>query len=244
MTDQIADSSQRAYARFAGLMYFVVLGFDIVGLIIVSGVAGGGSFLDKSHRIIASEQLYRIGLCFGLVGSLSTILLAVALYVTVRPVDRNLAMTAALFRVVEAATGALGSIIAFNILRIYLAANHANAFDTNQLGALVGLNSGGSEVGAIFYSFGSILFFYLFLKSNYIPRILSSWGIFASAIYAAVWFLSLILPQYSATATVYGSVPALLAELSTGLWLLIMGIKVQTRNHADSERWALSEERA
>jgi hypothetical protein len=231
MPDRNAESSQRAYARFAGLMYFLVLGFDVAGLLIVSSIGGDGNFVETSHKIMASETLYRIGLCCSLVGSLSTILLAIGLYVAVEPVDGNLAMMALLFRVAEAATGALGIIIAFTVLQIHLAANHANAFDANQLGALADLSSGvGTEVSAIFFSLGSTIFFYVFLKSNYIPRVLSAWGIFASLVYAAVWFMSLILPQYLATAAAYGSLPILIAELSTGLWLLIVGIKIQPRN--------------
>jgi hypothetical protein len=221
MTEQIAESSQHAYARFAGLMYLLVLGFDIAGALIVSSIGGGGNFVETSHRIMMSETLYRIGLCCSLVGSLSTILLAIGLYVAVKPVDGNLAMMALLFRVAEAATGGMGIIIAFTVLQIHLAANHANAFDATQLGALADLSSGvGTEISAIFFSVGSTIFFYLFLKSNYIPRILSAWGIFASLVYLTVWFISLILPQYSAKAVAYGSLPILIAELSTGLWLI------------------------
>ncbi len=139
-------------------------------------------------------------------------------------------MMALLFRVAEAATGAMGIIIGFTILQIHLAANHANAFDEKQLGALADLSSGvGTQVSAIFFSLGSTIFFYVFLKSNYIPKILSAWGVFASLVYTTVWFVSLILPQYQAPATTYGSLPILIAELSTGLWLLIVGIKVQPR---------------
>ncbi len=231
MTERSAERSQRAYARFAGLMYFVVLGFDIAGALIVSSIAGAGNFVETSQRIMASETLYRIGLCCSLVGSLSTILLAIGLYVAVKPVDGNLAMMALLFRVAEAAIGGVVIIIAFSVLQIHLAANHANAFDANQLGALADLSSGvGTEISAIFFSLGSTVFFSVFLKSRYIPRVLPAWGIFASLVYTAVWFVSLILPQYSATAAAFGSLPILIAELSTGLWLLIVGIKVQPRS--------------
>src|SRR5258708_16269215 len=228
VTEQITESTQRAYARFAGLMYFVVLVFDIAGAVIVSSIAGNGNFVETSHRIMASETLYRIGLCCALAGSLSTILLAIGLYVAVKPADGNLAMTALLFRVAEAAIGGMGIVIAFTVLQIHLAANHANAFSTNQLGALADLSSGvGTQVSAIFFCVGSTIFFYVFLRSNYIPRVLSAWGIFASLVYAVVWFVSLILPQYSATAVAYGSLPILIAELSTGLWLLMKGVNVE-----------------
>lgn len=231
MTDRVAATTQRAYARLAGLMYFVVLVFDIVGGVIVSRIAGSGSFIAISHRIVASETLYRIGLCCGLVGSLSTIFLAIGLYVAVRPADANLALTALLFRTAESAIGGMGAILGFTVLQIHVAASPASAFDANQLGALADLYSGvGTDIAAIFFSLGSTIFFYVFLKSRYIPRLLSGWGIFASLVYAAVWFVSLILPHDAATAAAYGSVPILLAELSTGLWLLIAGIRVPPRD--------------
>jgi hypothetical protein len=209
-------------------MYLLLLVVDIAGVLITSTVAGAGSFGDMSQRIMAAETLYRIGLCCGLVGSLVTILLAIGLYVTVKPADGNLALMALLFRVVEATIGATGTILAFNILQIHVARSHASAFDANQLGALANFSSGvGTDVGAIFFSVGSTIFFYLFLTSRYIPRILSAWGIFASLVYTMVWFVSLVLPQYAETAVLVGSLPILLAELSTGFWLLIAGIKVQ-----------------
>jgi hypothetical protein len=227
MSERIEQHSQRAYARFAGLMYLLVLGFDVVGVVIASSVRGNGNFVETSLRIMASETLYRVGLCCSLAGSLSTVLLAIGLYVAVKPVDGNLATMALLFRVAEAAIGGMAVIIGFTALQIYLTATHANAFNANQLGALANLDSGTvTEVSAIFFSLGSTIYFYVFLKSKYIPRVLSAWGIFASLVYAAVWFISLILPQASATAAAYGSVPILIAELSTGLWLLIRGIKL------------------
>jgi len=231
ITEPTAEQAQRAYARFAGLMYFVVLIFDIVGVVIGSSIAGNGTFTETSQRIAASETLYRIGLCCGLVGSLSTILLAIGLYVAVKPADGNLALTALLFRAAEAAIGGMGAILAFTVLQMHLAAAHANAFSAGQLGTLANLNAqgGGTAVAAIFFCFGSTIFFSIFLKSRYIPRMLSGWGIFASLVYLAVWFVSLILPQDAAPATAYGSVPIFIAEVSTGLWLLIKGINVQSR---------------
>ena len=233
VTERMAEYSQRAYARLAGLMYFLVLGFDVAGALIGSSIGGGGNFVETAHRIMASETLYRIGLCLSLVGSLSTILLAIGLYVAVKPFDRNLAMMALGFRLVESAVGALGIAVAFGVLQLYLEANQASAFDANQLGALADLGSrvsgAATDVSAIFFSVGSTLFFSLFLRSKYLPRILSAWGIFASLVYAAVWLVSLILPQYATTAVAYGSVPILLAELSTGLWLLARGINIAPR---------------
>jgi hypothetical protein len=228
--ERVVESSQRSYARFAGLMYVLVLLLDIAGGLITSGIGGTGTFSEVSHRIIASETLYRVGLGLALAGSLSTILLAVALYATLKPVDGNLTMMALLFRLAESAVGAVGIVAAFSILQIQLASNHANAFDANQLGALANFSSGPStDVSAIFFSVGSTVFFYVFLKSNYIPRILSAWGIFASLVYVVVWFTDLVVPNHPGLVTIVGSLPILVAEVATALWLLIVGIRNPAR---------------
>jgi Domain of unknown function (DUF4386) len=227
MKDHVIEGSQRSYARFAGLMYILVLLLDIAGGVIVSSVGGNGTFAEASQRIIASETLYRVGLGVALVGSLSTILLAVSLYATLKPVDGNLTMMALLFRSAESAIGAVGIVIAFAVLQIQLAVNHAGAFDANQLGALANFSPATvTGVNAIFFSSGSTVFFYVFLKSGYIPRPLSAWGIFASLVYLGVWFTDLIVPNHPGLVTILGSLPILVAEVGTALWLLIAGIRI------------------
>src|SRR2546429_8323131 len=97
-----AHDTQRAYARAAGLFYLLVLAFDIAGLVITSSIEGGGSFAASASHVGASELVYRLGLCLLLVGSMSTVPLAVGLFVTFKPVDGNLPLTALLFRSAEA----------------------------------------------------------------------------------------------------------------------------------------------
>jgi hypothetical protein len=226
MQERMVGDSQRSYARLAGLMYLVVLLLDIAGSVIVSSVGGTGTFVEVSHRILASETLYRVGLGLLLGGTLSTIVLGVSLYATLKPVDGNLTMMALLFRLAETAIGAVGVVIAFSVLQIQLAANHANAFDANQLGALANLSPAtGTQVSAIFFSAGSTVFFYVFLKSGYIPRALSAWGIFASLAYLAVWLIDLIFPNHPSLVIILGSLPILVAEVGTALWLLTKGIR-------------------
>src|SRR5712691_1036595 len=229
MESRVADDAQRAYARVAGLFYFLVLAFDIAGLVITSSIGGGGGFTDTARHVGAADGLYRLGLCLSLLGSLSTIPLAIGLYVTVKPVDGNLALMALLFRSAEAAVGAIGIVGAFGVLQVYLAADHPGAFNADQLRALTVLPPPGTTtaVAAIFFSTGSAIFFYVFLKSHYIPRILSGWGLFASVVYLTAWFTELAAPSTPALVNVLASLPILIAEVSTGLWLLIAGIKIE-----------------
>lgn len=225
-----AERSQRAYARFAGFMYLVVLAAHLAGVVLVTVITGDGPFEDRAQRIIASEGLYRVALTSSLAGTLLTILLATGLYVTLRPVDQNLAKMALLFRTGESVVGAMGIATSFAVLEVSLAVGDATAFDADQLGAVASMFSSGAstEIAAIFFSLGSTVFFYLFLRSTYIPKVMSAWGLFASLCYAALWFSRLIAPESPALVVYLGSLPALIAELSTGFWLLIKGIKTQT----------------
>src|SRR6202030_4284147 len=119
-------------------------------------------------------------------------------------------------------------VFSFANLQIFLEANHASAFDAGQLGALADLLSRTSAVGinisVIFFSVGSTIFFYLFLKSGYIPRFLALWGVLGSLLCTVAFVGNLLLPQSSDALLGLGGLPIGIAEPVLGLWLLIRGI--------------------
>jgi hypothetical protein len=211
----IEASTQRNYARVAGLFYLLVLAFDIAGLVITSSIEGSGGFAGIARNVAASETLYRIGLSLALLGSLCTIPLAVGLYVTLRPADTGLATLGLVFRSAEATIGGIGVFGSFAVLQAYLSGSQ-QAFDAQPLG-------GASQIAAIFFCVGSTIFFWAFLKSGYLPRMLSVWGVFASVVYLTYWLASLIAPDLPGAVTIAASLPILVAEVTTGLWLLIKG---------------------
>jgi hypothetical protein len=223
------ELSQMAYARLAGVMYFFTA-FDLTGVVIISGITGTGTFLATAHAIGASETVYRIGILLGLIGDLSTIILAIALYAILKPVDGILAMTALLFRLAESAIGGVVVVLGFAELQIYLDANHASALSANQLGVLADLMSrtsaAGTDVSVVCFSIGSAIFFYLFLRSGYIPRALALWGLLGSLLCTVAFSGSLLAPQSSDVLRGIGALPIGIAEPVVGLWLLIRGIRI------------------
>jgi len=218
-----------AYARFAGVMYFFTA-FDLTGAVIISRITGTGTFIASAHSIAASETLYRIGILFGLIGDLSTILLAIALYAILKPVDRILALMALLFRLAESAIGGVVVVLGFADLQVYLDANRASALSANQLGVLADLMSrtsaAGTDVSVVCFSIGSAIFFYLFLRSGYIPRALAFWGLLGSLLCTIAFSGSLLAPQSSDLLRGIGALPIGIAEPVVGLWLLIRGIRI------------------
>jgi hypothetical protein len=218
-----------AYARFAGVMYFFTV-FDLTGVVIISRITGTGTFLATAHSVAASETLYRIGILLGLIGDLSTILLAIALYAILKPVDGILAMTALLFRLAESAIGGVVVVLGFANLQIYLDANGASALNANQLGVIADLlsrtSAAGTDVSVVCFSIGSALFFYLFLRSGYIPRALAFWGLLGSLLCTIAFSGSLLAPQSSDLLRGIGALPIGIAEPVVGLWLLIRGVRI------------------
>src|ERR1700757_2114760 len=86
--------TQCFYARVAGFLFLWLIITGIAGMLIISRITGSGTFVETANRVVASQRLYRIALCTELVETLSALLLAFALYVTLRPVNKFLAQLA------------------------------------------------------------------------------------------------------------------------------------------------------
>jgi hypothetical protein len=232
MASSESDKSQIRWARLAGFMYlFVDLAYTL-GLLIANRLQVPGNFAETARRIVASETLYRIALSSQLIASICTVFLAFGLYAAVKPIGENLALLALLFRLVEATIFGLNVLFSFVVLESFIASDYLKAFSGNEPSVLLILRSAfysdSFTIAGIFFSFGSILFFYLFLKSTYIPKVLSAFGLFSSALVTIVSFTELILPRYAAMLQVgWGWAPLALAEILAGLWLLIKGLNLR-----------------
>jgi hypothetical protein len=237
MEDSSTERTQRTYARVAGFLFLWLIITGLAGEITISYIAGSGTFAETAKRVAASEHLYRAALSSELIETLSAVLLAFALYVTLKPVDKFLAQVAMYWRLGEAFIGGVGMIGGFVRLHLYTSSKSMGALGIDQSQALLDLTRQAGfasyNISAIFFSVGSILFCYLFLKSKYIPRILSAFGVFASVVVTVMCFASLIFPEHSGTLQ-YGWAPMAIAEVTTGIWLMLFAVKTQARSDPQS----------
>lgn len=202
MTTKDSVHSQRTWARIAGLLYWIVLVVDLTGM--------------QIHSMTMGRSLM-------LTGSLLTVPLALGLYHAVRPVQATFALGALCFRLSEAALGVLSTVAGFPSVRSWLA-------DSSLGMALLHLAHWDSATAfaAFLFTMGSTIFFGLFVKSQYIPAALAWLGLFASVLALAACLIHLFHPAFPAM-TMYAWSPMLLAETSTGLWLLIKSVKVTNK---------------
>jgi hypothetical protein len=71
-----------------------------------------------------------------------------------------------------------------------------------------------------FYCIGGILFYYLFLKSKYVPKVLPIWGLIA----ASLGFIGELFVLFGYAVPLYVFLPILPFELFIGIWLMVKGL--------------------
>lgn len=228
MKSVAAFQTQMRYARVAGFVFLLLIVLFMGGEVTISHIVGSGDIADKMTRIVAGEPLYRLALSFQMLTSVCTVVLAYALYATLRSVDENLACLAMCWRMGEAFIGGAASMIDFSRLSLYSDARYAEMFGPEKLQAAIDLTKAAGfasfNISTTFFSLGSTLFFFLFFKSRSIPRLLSAFGLFASIVVFFTSLGNLVFPEY-AHLIQFGWGPIFVAEITTGIWLLVRGVR-------------------
>jgi hypothetical protein len=231
MTFRAIEPAQRTAAKMAGFIYLFQMATGIFGFYAKDQLIVSADAVQTAKNIAASEQLFRIGIVSDLITNLAVIMLVVTLYVVLKPVNRNVALLAAFWRLAENCILAVTTLNAFITLSPLSGAEYLRAVDTQQLQALaytfLRVYEVGFNVGFVFLGLGSALFSYLWFKSRYIPRILAALGIFSSLVLALVTLAIMVFPSLAAMGMLY-MLPMGIYEIGLGLWLLVKGIRAPT----------------
>jgi hypothetical protein len=234
-TDKPESSrAQRTYARLAGFLFLAVIALALAGGSILSHVAGSGTFAERAARIAASERLYRVGLSMILTVSLGSALLAFSLYATLRTVNSLLAQLAMIFTLGDSFLALIVRMCGFVRVHLYASAQSVGSGVTS-VQTLSDLMSSIAEmtenIGGICFGIGLLIFFYLFFRSRYIPRALSALGFFASALWIALYFASLIFRQQHELFQRISFPPMGLADIGTGFYLMLFAVRTKASDH-------------
>jgi hypothetical protein len=229
MENQNTTLSQTKAAKVAGFMYLMGMTVSIfVELYLRGSLIVTGNALATADNIMAHETLFRVAIVLDLLTYLSVSLLVWALYVLLKPVNRNLALLATFLRLAEMAFFFVVLLGNFVILHVLSNEDYLKAFEAGQLQALsrvVLLTRGDAyTIGFSLLGLGSTVFTYVLFKSNYVPRLLAGWGIFSSLL-LALGFITLIFPELRKIA-LPSQVPMFIFEVGLGLWFVIKGVKI------------------
>ena len=225
------DQVQRRAATAVGVAYLLALAPAIFAEFYVRGrLVEVHDAAQTARNILGHERLFRLGIASNLTVFAIDIVLIVALYLVLRPVNRPLALLATAWGVIETAILVGVTLTDFDVLRLLSGAGYLQPFPRDQLQSLarLSLDAHGSAygVGLVFAGLRSTVFCYLWLKSRLIPQTLAAWGVLASVLMGASAFSFIIFPELEQVVGVgiYGA-PIFFFELTMGVWLLFKGLR-------------------
>jgi len=233
MTTSATGVTPRSAARIAGCGYLAIGVLAIfANFFVVSNLIEPGDASATAANIVESEGLFRSGLIsFTIVFALDVVI-AWALYIFFRDMNRDLALLTAWFRLVYTVLLGVGLIFFFLVLQLVGRAEHLAALETGQREAQVMLYLDAFEYAWLIglFSFGVhlALLGYLVLKSGFIPRAIGILLLLAGAVYALDTTAHALLSNYDDFENVFlaiVAVPSVIGELSFALWLLLRGGK-------------------
>jgi hypothetical protein len=230
-TSMKPDESQQTAAKVAGFSYLltfatvVYVNFGIHDRLIVANNAA-----ETARNILAHERLFRIGMVGDLIYCAGVVVLLTALYVILEPVNRGLALLAALWRFVWVLIWLAMTLNLFNALRVISGADYLRAFETDRLQALARFYLGSSfdyyYVGLLFGALASTVCGYLWYKSRYIPRTLAAFGVISSAFCVACTFVFYIFPNFDKIVNLWWfDSPMAIFDIALSFWLLFKGLR-------------------
>ncbi len=227
MTNRIADISLRKAALVAGWGLLIMTIFAVFAIYFVfQNLIVPGDATTTANNIMASEMLFRIGICSILIVLICDVVVAWALYVFLKQVNKSLSLLAAWLRLVYAAMLGIGLLNLVIVLILLSGANYLAVFETDQLHAqvLLFLNAFNDvwALGLIVFGFHLVTLGYLVFKSNYIPKVLGVLLILAGFSYLIDYFGKFLFPNFDVPISmVLGW-----GELIFMFWLLFKGGKI------------------
>jgi hypothetical protein len=216
-------NSDKNTPRFLGAAFLLQAVAALVWTILLGQLIVPGNIIDSMTNIANNALQMRASIVFTMITAIGIVMIGVLMYVILKKQNRNIAIVAMGLYLIEAAILAASRIQAFSLLLISqesVIAGHPAYLQT--LGNLFYESADfGDWLHMLPFALGATLFYYLFFKSGYIPRVLSLWGLIA-ALLALIGTLFGLL-GYDVPIVVF--LLSLPFELTIGVWLMVKGIR-------------------
>lgn len=229
--------------RLLGAAFLFVVLTSLTSGVLLTSAVGSGGISDTLVNITNNLNLMQISILDGLVNSTGIVALAVLLYVVLNKQDKIMARVALGLWLAEAiffAIMQLGLLAMIPLSQDFVAAGAPTGSFYQTLGGFLynTVYNQGMAIHMWFYCTGGLLWYYLFYRSKYIPRIIPLFGLLAVALGLAAVVFQLL----GYDVPILLSLPILPFELAIGGWLLFKGIKEQPMAMSTIQRTAVNEQ--
>lgn len=232
MTAKEKINSLKKTGRVAGLLYLAhFVAFFLADNGVHYTAVESGNLAVIAQNLTTSNRLFRIGFVSFLLAAVFFLLAAWALYVLLKPVNKDLALLFVLLNLGGVAIQSVSLVSEFAAQLLLRGADYLQVFQPNQLHALamlfLNVYKNGFMIAQIFLGLWVLPLGYLVFKSGFLPKIL---GIFlivdciALLIWVFQYFLFFPGPELISTLCLAIS---FISEALLCLWLIIKGVKDQ-----------------
>jgi len=223
-------NSDKFTPKLLGMMFVIVAVASLLGGLLLSSlsythIGPPENISETMIKISDNPTTMQMSIVAELITAIGIVLLAVLLYTTLKKQNKIIALWAFGLWIGEAIILAVREISASSLLKVSQEFVKAGAPDSSNFQTLGSLFYESAQIGygvlMVFYCLGGILFYYLFLKSKYVPIVLSLWGIIA----ASLGFIGTLIGFFDYDVGMYVFLPILPFELAIGVWLMVKGIR-------------------
>lgn len=233
MSEQTTYKSQQSAVEIAGLFFLLNLLVPLLNwTFILSKFKVNDNVLATAKNIVDNELLFRLGITVELFLSVGLIILALVLYKILKTVNKDFARLALFLKFIEATLMAVSVLIPFIALQVLHEEAFLMSFTQEQLQFPIGIifnsHTAITSIPMVFLGLDMMLFSYLFFKSEYIPKVLASFGILSFALIFIHALMYILTPQYAIMPInqIIFWAPSGIFEIIIGIWLLLKGIKI------------------
>jgi hypothetical protein len=235
MTNLKVETSPKIYARIGGALYLILILVGMFAEIFVRGkIIVTGDATATANNMISSGSLWRLGIAADLIMHVLDIPIMLIIYLLLKPVNKNLALLALLFNLIQTAVLVANKLNLVAALLPLENVDYLKAVDPYLLHAQMylslKLHDIGFGIGLIFFGFTCLVNGYLIFKSGYLPRTIGVLIQITGLCYLTNSFALLLVPKFAHSIFPAILVPAFIGELSFCLWLIVKGVNVPKWN--------------
>ena len=229
---QIATTSPKRLARFAGVLYLLVAIFGgFAQGFLYPKIYVAGDAVKTAGNLIANSGLVRIGVVADLVQATIWVFLALILYRLLQHVNKSAARAMVVLTAIGAGITMLNAVFEFEGLRVATGAVNLAGFSaagSNVLAMLmVDVQHYGLLIASIFFGLWLVPLGYLAFRSGWFPKALGVALIVGGACYLVDVLAAFLVPDFGKAIHGYITIPSIIAEVWTLGYLLVIGVNTK-----------------
>jgi hypothetical protein len=228
---QIAATSPKRLARFAGVLYLLIgiLGGFAQGFVYPRMYVAGDA-ATTAGNLIANAGLVRLGVVADFFDNTIWIFLALVLYRLLKGVNKSAARAMVVLVAIGASITMLNAVFEFEGLRVATGAVNLAGFGAARSNALALLlldaQHYGLLIASIFFGLWLVPLGYLAYRSGWFPKALCVGLIVGGAGYLVNVLAAFLVPDVGKAISGYVTIPSAIAEVSMVIYLLVIGVKI------------------